>query len=70
MYRHEKLRGKIKEKIGSEFEFAKLIGLSQASLSAKLNGKSDFSRTEIVRMSEVLELKNSEEFYNLFFLKI
>lgn len=67
-YNHNKLRGKIKEIIGSEVEFAKLLGISQTTLSAKLNNKTDFTRTEILRITEELKL-SQEEFYDVFFLK-
>ncbi|KDE74874.1 DUF739 family protein [Fusobacterium necrophorum] len=67
-YNHNKLRGKIKEVIGSEVEFAKLLGISQTTLSAKLNNKVDFTRTEILRITEKLKL-SQEEFYDVFFLK-
>lgn len=68
MYDHNKLRGKIREKFGSEVEFAKKIGVSQATLSAKLNNKVDLSRTEIINMQEALEI-SQDEFYSIFFLK-
>lgn len=68
MYDHSKLRGKIREKFGSEIEFAKRIGISQATLSAKLNNKVDLSRTEIINMQVALEI-SLDEFYSIFFLK-
>ncbi|MCF0162104.1 MAG: DUF739 family protein [Fusobacterium necrophorum] len=67
-YNHNKLRGKIKEVIGSEVKFAKLLGISQATLSAKLNNKSDFTRAQILMITEKLNL-SQEEFYDVFFLK-
>lgn len=68
MYNHSKLRGKIREKFGSEIEFAKKIGISQATLSAKLNNKVDLSRTEIINMQSALGISQNE-FYSIFFLK-
>lgn len=68
MYDHSKLRGKIKEKFGAEYKMASLVGLSQAAFSAKLNSKVDFTRDEICRITELLEL-DSSEFKELFFLK-
>ena len=35
---YQKLRGRIKEKLKQENEFARKIGISAASLSYKLNG--------------------------------
>lgn len=57
-----KLRGRIKEKIGSESAFADKIEISQASLSSKFNNKSDFSASEIIRASDkdVLDIPINE----------
>lgn len=68
MYDHNKLRGKIREKYGSEVKFAKSMGLSQATLSAKLNDKVDFTRTELIKMQELLNISD-DEFREIFFLK-
>ena len=51
---YNKLRGKIKEMCGTNLKFAKLMGISNASTSAKLNNKSEFSQ------SEILHLEHSE----------
>lgn len=61
-YDFSKLRGRIKEKIGSEAKFAEKIGISSASLSAKFNNKSDFSSPEITRACEkdVLDITLTE----------
>ncbi len=68
MYNHKKLRGKIKEVAGTEINFAKMMGISQTSLSSKLNNKTDFSRSEIIKMQELLKI-TEEEFKEIFFLK-
>ncbi len=47
MFNYDKLRGRIRERLGSEAKFAKAIGISAASLSYTFNGKRDFSTTEI-----------------------
>ena len=46
-YDFSKLRGKIKEKLGSESEYAKLLNLSNSSISAKLQSQVPFSLKEI-----------------------
>ena len=53
----KKLRGRIKEKIGSEAKFAKYIGISAASLSYTFSKKRYFSAEEIQKAckKEVLE---------------
>ena len=65
-----KLRGRIKEKVGSEAKFAKKIGISSASLSAKFNNRTDFSTGEISRAAEkdVLDIPK-DEIGNYFFIK-
>ena len=47
MFNYDKLRGRIREKLGSEAKFAEVIGISAASLSYTFSGKRDFSTTEI-----------------------
>lgn len=59
-FNHRKLRGKIKEKFGSESKLAKTIGLSPTSLSYRLNNGVEFSSTEIYRIIAVLDLESSE----------
>ena len=44
---YSKLRGKIREKYKTQEVFAGGLGISAASLSDKLNEKSDFSHGEI-----------------------
>ena len=48
-YDFDKLRGRIRECLGSEAKFAEKIDISSASLSSKFNNKSDFTTSEISR---------------------
>lgn len=57
---YNKLRGKIVEMFGSQKEFSKQINLSEQSVTAKLNGRSDFSQEDIIRWSNALEIKLDE----------
>lgn len=61
-YDFDKLRGRIREKLGSEAKFAEKLGISSASLSSKFNNKSDFSSTEISRAmdDDVLDISIDE----------
>ena len=52
-YDFDKVRGRIREKLGSEAKFAEMIGISPASLSAKFNNKTDFTANEITRACDV-----------------
>ena len=40
-FNHNKLRGKIIEKYGTQGAFAKALGVSERTLSLKINGKMD-----------------------------
>lgn len=51
-YDFSKLRGRIKEKLGSEAKFAEKIDISPASLSSKFNNKSDFTASQISRATD------------------
>ena len=54
------LKDKIKEKCGSQAMFARLLGISKQSLSAKLNNKVPFSHGEIFKSIKILELNNTD----------
>ncbi len=68
----DKLRGRIREKLGSEANFAEKIGISTASLSAKFNNKTDFTATEIIKAcdEDVLDIPLPEIGANFFNRKL
>lgn len=45
--RYNKLRGRIREMFITQAAFAKAMGMANTTLSAKLNGKTDWTRAEI-----------------------
>lgn len=53
---YSKLRGRIREKYGTEQKFAAAMGIGRVSLSSKLNNESDFTRKQMLRAAEVLDL--------------
>ena len=53
---YSKLRGKIKEKFNTQENFAKTLGISSVSLSAKLNNRVEFTQLEIGKICEALEI--------------
>ena len=55
-YDFRKLRGKIVEVFGKQEAFAKALGLSQRSLSLKLNNERYFKPYEISKAIELLGL--------------
>jgi len=57
---YSKLRGRIREVFNTQENFAKNIEISTVSLSAKLNGKVQFTQVEIAKSIKMLEIGNSE----------
>ena len=57
---YNKIRGKIVEVFGSQREFAKAIGLSEQSVTAKLNGRTDLSQDDILKWADALKLEVSD----------
>ncbi len=65
-YDYAKLNGRIVEKCGTQAVFAEKMGLSERSISLKLNNKIAFKQPEIQRALDVLGLV-SEEIQEYFF---
>lgn len=59
-FNYNKLRGKIIEKFGSQRRFATAMGVSERTLSLKLNNKIFFSQDEITTISELLKIESNE----------
>ena len=59
-YDYSKLRGRIVECYGTLGAFAQAAGISKASVSQKINGKSDFSRYEIEIWSDLLDIPQTQ----------
>lgn len=57
---YNKLRGKIIEVFGSQREFAKVLGKTEQSVTAKLNMRTDFSQGDIIQWSELLGIAKEE----------
>ena len=54
--KHAKLRGRIREKFGAQDAFAAAMGKHPATISCKLNGKSDWTRQEIETAVRLLDI--------------
>jgi transcriptional regulator with XRE-family HTH domain len=67
-FNYSKLRGKIIEKFGTQGNFAKVLGVSERTLSLKLNNKIFFSQDEIAKISELLNI-DSDKIQIYFFQK-
>lgn len=57
---YSKLRGRIIEKFGTQGCFAKKLGVSERTLSLKLNNKIFFSQDEITKISELLNISKDK----------
>lgn len=57
---YNKLRGRIIEKFGTIEKFADFLDKSRITVSNKLNGKSNFSRDDIIFWSSALEISQDE----------
>lgn len=56
MYDYRKLRGKIREVFGTQGVFARELGLSEVSLSAKLNNAVEWTQEEIETSVYILDI--------------
>ena len=56
MKRFGKVRERISIMYGTIDDFAKVFGVNTATLSKKLTGKTDITRTEIERFCELLDI--------------
>lgn len=70
MFDYNKLRGRIREVFGTQEEFGKAIGLSNTSISAKLNNKVEWSQHEINKAVDALGLSDNEIFAYFFTEKV
>ena len=59
-YDYRKLRGRIKEKFGTQAEFSMNIGLSEVSVSNKLNNVVDWGQDEMENAIHALEIPFSD----------
>lgn len=68
-YDYSKLLGRIKECFGKQALFASAIGLSERSVSLKLNNIRAWTQDEMMRSCEVL-MFSSAEIPNYFFVEV
>lgn len=57
---YSKLNGKIVEKCGTQTVFAEKIGLSERSISLKLNGKIGWKQQEIAKACDILDIRKND----------
>lgn len=57
------LRGKIAEKGYTQREIAGLIGISYQSFSDKINNKSNFKVSEIIKLCDILDISDKDRYF-------
>lgn len=60
VFNYNKLRGKIRELYGTQAFFAKDMGMSMCTLSARLNNKVEFTQKEIEKAVSLLQIFKHE----------
>lgn len=65
---YSKLSGKIREKYGTQSNFAKVMGMSERSLSLKIGGKRAWTQAEMDKAISCLEL-SCQDIPDYFFKK-
>lgn len=60
MYDYRKLLGRIIEICGTRYNFAKEMGISERSISLKLNGIREFKQNEIEHACSILKIPKEE----------
>jgi hypothetical protein len=68
MFDYAKLRGKIREVFNTEGAFANAMGSSKVTVSAKLNGRVDFTQNEIAKAADLLKI-SPDQIPEYFFTK-
>lgn len=68
IYDYSKLSGRIREKLGSQKAFAEEIGLSERSLSLKMQSKTGWKQREMAAACEALDIP-LHEIHEYFFKK-
>lgn len=56
IFNYSKLNGKIVEVCGTQSKFAELMGLSERTISLKLNNKIMFKQDEILKAIKILQV--------------
>lgn len=69
-YDYSKLKGRIKECFSTQSEFAKKLGISETSLSYKLNNKTVFDQDQIQDSIQILNLTPKETIDYFFTIEV
>lgn len=69
-YDYSKLMGRITEKFGNQGRFSTAMGMSERSMSLKLNGKVPFKQPEISKACTLLEIEENDIYPYFFTLNV
>lgn len=69
-YDYSKLMGRITEKFGTQGRFSAAMGMSERSMSLKLNGKVPFKQQEISKACILLEIKDTDIYPYFFAIEV
>lgn len=64
---HDKLKGKIKEVLGTQSKLAEALDLDETTISNKLNSNTYFTQKEILKICSILNISKeqiAEYFFN------
>lgn len=70
MYDYSKLNGKIAEVCGTQLNFARRMGLSERSVSLKINNKVPWKQQEMSKAAQILGFSMAEIQLYFFTLKV
>lgn len=70
LYDYSKLKGRIKECFSTQAEFAQKLGISDTSLSYKLNNKTVFDQDQIEESIDIFNLNPKEVMEYFFTLQV
>lgn len=57
---YSKLKGRITEKCGTQKAFAELLGITEGTLTSKLQGHTYFTQVEILRSLKILDIEHGK----------
>lgn len=55
-----KLKGRIVEKFGSQSRFAEALGTTENTVSRKMQSKVEFSKDDMIKWSELLDIPHGD----------
>lgn len=61
----DKLKGKMTEQHLSQKSMADLLGITVQCLNAKINGRSQFTLEEVIKITEVLSLEDPVDIFSI-----